>query len=282
MQNVLTPSSDYIHLRHSRVDNVLDRFLPSSYTAPYRLHQAMRYVVLNTGKRLRPLLVYAAGETFNGPLENLDIAACAVEFIHASSLVHDDLPAMDDDDFRRGKLSCHRAFDEATAILVGDSLLTLPFEIIANEKNLLAETRLQMISVLANASGHQGMVGGQAMEFELKEKNIETLEKIHRLKTGALIRGSIQLGAIAANVTATEMEPLEIFANAIGLAFQIQDDINDKLADETQAGYLDLTDMESAKQRVKSLYQEALRALDGFGEKANPLRYLADYMIVIK
>lgn len=267
----------------NRVNQILDKFLPGSDLEPKQLHQAMRYAVLNGGKRLRPLLVYATGLTLGATLEKLDSAACAVELIHAFSLVHDDLPAMDNDDVRRGQPACHKEFDETTAILAGDALQTLAFEILAADEvpQLTAVQKLQMIKVLSKATSSLGMAGGQALEFAYQSKNINEseLEMIHRLKTGALMRASVQLGAIAAHATTTQLQQLDEYANLIGLAFQIQDDIDDGMPDGDKTTFLSYLGLESAQEKLSALRDQALIVLNNFDDNAKPLRELTDYII---
>ncbi len=280
-----------------RVDNALDYWLPSKKITPDTLHQAMRYSVFNGGKRVRPLLVYLAGEALGNDLESLDAAAAAVECIHAYSLVHDDLPAMDDDDLRRGKPTCHKAYDEATAILAGDALQTLAFQILAADKtiDLAAETRLEMINLLAVASGSRGMVGGQAIDLAAvgKQIDIAELENMHIHKTGALIRSSVLLGALCAkDITPEQRMALDHYSKCIGLAFQIQDDILDVESTTEELGkpqgsdqdaekptYPALMGIEESKQLAEELIQDAVDSLSGFDEKADPLRWLAEYII---
>ncbi len=280
-----------------RVDNALDYWLPSKKITPDTLHQAMRYSVFNGGKRVRPLLVYLAGEALGNDLQSLDAAAAAVECIHAYSLVHDDLPAMDDDDLRRGKPTCHKAYDEATAILAGDALQTLAFQILAADKtiDLSAETRLEMINLLTVASGSRGMVGGQAIDLASvgKQIDIAELENMHIHKTGALIRSSVLLGALCAkDITSEQRMALDHYSKCIGLAFQIQDDILDVESTTEELGkpqgsdqdaekptYPALMGMEESKQLAEELIQDAVDSLSGFDEKADPLRWLAEYII---
>jgi farnesyl diphosphate synthase len=216
----------------ARVETALAAYLPAAETPPIRLHQAMRYSVLNGGKRLRPALVYATGAALGLGLEQLDAPACAVEFIHAYSLIHDDLPAMDNDDWRRGQPTCHKAFDEATAILAGDALQGLALQILCQPApGISAEQALTMVRTLAQASGTQGMVGGQALDLAAVASTLDVaqLQTIHHLKTGALIRACIELPLIAAGKDhdAAAATPLRQFADCLGLAFQIQDDILD-------------------------------------------------------
>src|ERR1700729_1375250 len=216
----------------ARGQAVLDAALPAADLVPQRLHAAQRYAVLGNGKRLRPLLVYCTGEALQVPVNILDAPAAAVELIHSYSLVHDDLPAMDDDDLRRGQPTTHRAFDEATAILAGDALQVLAFSLLSRDRaaGVSSEARLKMIHILADASGTAGMAGGQALDLSAvgRNLNLEELETMHRLKTGALIRASVLLAAACApGLTPSEWEALDGYAQDIGLAFQIQDDILD-------------------------------------------------------
>lgn len=260
-----------------RVEQCLQHWLQSSQ-APKRLQEAMSYSVLGGGKRLRPLLVYATGSGFGVDLARLDPAACAVEFIHCYSLVHDDLPAMDDDDLRRGRPTCHKAFDEATAILVGDALETLAFTVLtSNDQPWSSDCRLAAVQALAEAAGAAGMVGGQMLDIEAENRKISLpeLENLHRLKTGALIRASVHLGALAAGCTdAMLLTQLDQFAALIGLAFQVQDDLLDVEstteilgkragADEglNKSTYPSLLGIEATKQHLQSLYAEASTVL---------------------
>ncbi|MCB1774306.1 MAG: (2E,6E)-farnesyl diphosphate synthase [Gammaproteobacteria bacterium] len=281
----------------SRVEDALDRWLPSEKTQPLRLHQAMRYAALGQGKRVRPVIVYAVGQALGAPPEHLDGAACAVELIHAYSLVHDDLPAMDDDDLRRGRPTCHKAFDEATAILVGDALQTLAFRVLSSDTAtpLNAEQRLAMVSELAHASGSRGMAGGQALDMEAtgREIDLAQLENLHIHKTGALILAAARLGAIAAGRGQTEdVEPLERFAKCIGLAFQVRDDVLDvegdtevlgktggKDAATDKATYPALIGLDAAREMTQTLVQDALDGIRGFDDRADPLRELAHYIV---
>jgi len=274
-------TENYLSSCTARIERVLEQYLPKAIQ-PLRLHQAMRYAVLNGGKRLRPLLVYAAGETLGASLEALDTAACAVELIHAYSLVHDDLPAMDDDDVRRGQPTCHKAFDEATAILVGDALQSLAFAVLSSDDSFILPTaRLQMIHTLTQASGFLGMVGGQAAELELNSQslNLTQLETIHRLKTGALIRASVQLGAMAAGANTHQLGQLTHYADCLGLAFQIQDDVLDHATDKTLCSYSAVMGLAAAQKKIASLYQQALAQLLPLGPNAMPLLELANFII---
>lgn len=265
----------------ARIEDVLVRILPSDDILPMRLHEAMRYSVLNGGKRMRPLLVYATGEALGVPPAVLDVPAAAIELIHVYSLIHDDLPAMDDDVLRRGKPTCHCAFDEATAILAGDALQALAFQLLAMAPGLevSAPQRLRMINQLAQASGSRGMVGGQAIDLAAVGKSLTELEleNMHIHKTGALIRTSVLLAAYcSAQLDATVIAQLDHYAKCIGLAFQVQDDILDVESDTQTLGktrgadaaagkptYPSIIGMGAAKQKLHELYQEAVSSLVG-------------------
>ena len=279
----------------SRVEQALEKQLPPTSIEPTRLHEAMRYATFNGGKRVRPILVYASGLACQSAPERLDMAACAVELIHSYSLVHDDLPAMDNDDLRRGKPTCHRAYDEATAILVGDALQSLAFRLLAEtQAELAADTRLQMVSLLATASGSRGMAGGQAMDIDAVDRDLSLpeLEIMHIHKTGALIRASVQLGALAAGAGEQQLRLLGHYATAVGLAFQVQDDILDITGDTDTLGktqgkdaaankptYPGLLGLDGARQKAQELLDEALDALVDFGAEADQLRHLARYVV---
>jgi len=281
----------------ARVDAALETLFTPPREDLQRLYQAMRYSVVNGGKRVRPLLAYAACEALGGDPARADGAACAVELIHAYSLVHDDLPAMDDDDLRRGQPTTHIAFDEACAILAGDGLQALAFEVLAEARlnPQDAETRLAMVAALARAAGSAGMVGGQAIDLEAVGRKIDqaALETMHRHKTGALIEASVHLGALASGqADAERLEALARYAGAIGLAFQVQDDILDVESDTATLGktqgkdqahdkptYPALLGLEAAKAYALALRDQALAALEGFGEGAEPLRELARYIV---
>ncbi len=290
-----TSFADFSALCLSRVDKALNQQLPDTAIEPSRLHEAMRYATFNGGKRVRPILVYASGLACSGRPEQLDMAACAVELIHSYSLVHDDLPAMDDDDLRRGKPTCHRAYDEATAILVGDALQSLAFRLLTNgQQQLPAETSLRMVRLLATASGSRGMAGGQAMDIDAvnKELSLPELEIMHIHKTGALIRASVQLGALAGGGSEEQQRQLGHYAKAIGLAFQVQDDILDVVSDTNTLGktqgkdaaankptYPGLLGLDGAREKAQELLDEALAALSDFGPEADQLRHLARYVV---
>ncbi len=278
-----------------RLQQTLDLSLPAATLYPARLHAAMRYST-DGGKRLRPLLVYAAGEVLGLPPQAVDAPACAVELIHAYSLVHDDLPAMDDDDLRRGRPTTHKAYDEATAILVGDGLQALAFAVLAGNRAtaLSAEQRLQMIAVLAEAAGSRGMVGGQAVDLESEGRTLTLpeLEALHIHKTGAMIRACLLLACHAKSPLAqAELDALDRYGKCIGLAFQIQDDILDiegnsaslgKTAGKDEAAhkstYPAVMGLPAARQRATELFDEARYALGHFGSAAEPLLWLADHI----
>ena len=274
-----------------RVERALAARLPAAETRPASLHAAMRYAALGGGKRLRPLLCYASGEVLGVPAERLDDAACAVECVHVFSLVHDDLPAMDDDDLRRGKPSTHKAFGVATAILAGDALQTRAFEILAGDGVQHAAERLGMIAVLAAATGSEGMTGGQAVDLESEGKQLSSgeLEALDRDKTGKLIRAAVLMPCCAVpGLPQATRDALDRFAGNIGLAFQIRDDLLDVEGDPSLTGktqgadavrgkatYPSLMGLDNARRRADALYAGALAALDPFGERAEPLRWLA-------
>jgi geranylgeranyl diphosphate synthase type II len=280
-----------------RVDVALESLLATPHTELQRLYQAMRYSVINGGKRVRPLLVYAACEALGGEAERADGAACAVELIHAYSLVHDDLPAMDDDDLRRGQPTTHKAFDEASAILAGDGLQSLAFEVLADARRnpQSAELRLAMIDCLARAAGPAGMVGGQAIDLGSVGRTLDqsALETMHRYKTGALIEASVRLGALASgDADERALKALHAYAQAIGLAFQVQDDILDVESDTATLGktqgkdqanhkptYPALLGLDAAKAYALELRDQALHALRPFDHAAEPLRELARYIV---
>ncbi|MFI4980874.1 MAG: polyprenyl synthetase family protein [Nevskiales bacterium] len=275
-----------------RLAQALDRRLPAAAEDPARLHEAMRYAC-DGGKRLRALLVYAAGEALGVPVDKLDAPACAVELIHAYSLVHDDLPAMDDDDLRRGRPTVHKAYDEAIGILVGDGLQTQAFSVLADEPSLGAAQRLRMVSILARASGSLGMVGGQAVDIasEGREITLAELQSLHARKTGALILASLQMAAAAADATPETEQALETYGRYIGLAFQIQDDVLDETASTETLGktagkdqaqhkstYPSLLGLDGARERATSLFEEARTIVGALPGGAAPLRWLADFI----
>lgn len=293
----LTPFAESLSRWQARIEVELAARLPESSLSPQRLHEAMRYSVLNGGKRVRPVLIYSTGRTLGLEERQLDGAACAIELIHAYSLVHDDLPAMDDDDLRRGRPTCHKAFDEATAILVGDALQVLAFQILASDKNLPQDfaCRLKLIDILAKESGTSGMAGGQALDLaaEGRELSLADVEHMHACKTGALIRASVMMAAACAPNLPKQIElALERYATAIGLAFQIQDDLLDIEGDPTLLGkatgadqalrkptYPAISGVSAAKERVLTLHKQALAELEPLGAAAQPLRAVSDWLV---
>jgi farnesyl diphosphate synthase len=278
----------------TEVEVSLQDYLPSAQNIPQRLHEAMAYAVLDGGKRVRPLLVFAAGKLFNAPQELLSRAACAVEMIHAYSLVHDDMPCMDDDALRRGKPTVHKKYDEATALLVGDALQAQAF-LVLSESAANAEQKLPMIQLLAHASGSVGMCGGQAIDLASVGLSLtrEQLEQMHRLKTGALLRASVMLGAMSGKrLENNEVAALDVYSAAIGLAFQVVDDVLDATADSATLGktagkdaadnkptYVSLLGLEASQQLAQQLCQDAHQALTIFGESAQHLHDLADLIV---
>jgi geranylgeranyl pyrophosphate synthase len=293
-------NTDVFHERvraaQERVERALEQALNGTGAKASRLQAAMRYSVLNGGKRLRPLLVYITGEALGASAAALDAPAAAVELIHAYSLIHDDLPAMDDDDLRRGRPTCHKAFDEGTAILAGDALQALAFAVLAASGHGLSDTtRVRMLSVLAQSIGTGGMAGGQAMDLEAARQapDAASLEQMHRLKTGALIRASVELGALVApGADRTDREALRQYGDEIGLAFQIQDDILDVTGDTAVLGKRAGADAAHGKPNYPSIFglsrarelalehrDQALAALSGLGAASHTLRALAHYVV---
>jgi farnesyl diphosphate synthase len=275
-----------------RADAALERVLPPADLAPTELHRAMRYAVLGGGKRLRPLLVYAAGQALGCEGPQLDAPACAVELIHAYSLVHDDLPAMDDDDLRRGRPTCHVAFGEATAILAGDALQALAFELLAAEEKVGAATRVRMLHQLGTACGSAGMAGGQALDLAAVGSTLEltALEHMHACKTGALIRASVHLGALVGGTDDDTLATLDRYAHAVGLAFQVRDDILDvegatdvigktagKDAAQSKPTFPSIIGLDASRARLDELTTQALDALVPLGAPARLLADLARY-----
>ncbi|NOQ15102.1 MAG: (2E,6E)-farnesyl diphosphate synthase [Methyloprofundus sp.] len=294
MSNAL---KEYLVTSQERVEKALELRLPVNTVLPKRLHDAMRYSTLDGGKRMRPMLTYSAGMALGIAPEILDGPACAVEMIHVYSLIHDDLPAMDDDDLRRGKATSHVAYDEATAILAGDALQALAFQMLAQDSSMQAsaESRMQMITALAKASGSQGMVGGQAIDLESvgKTLTLPELENMHIHKTGALIRVSVQLATLSKpDIDPDIASKLDHYAKCIGLSFQVKDDILDEESDTATLGktqgkdqdndkptYPALLGLEGAKQKAQDLHEQAVESLKGFGSEADLLRDLSLYII---
>lgn len=291
-------SAEAIERHQARARQALEQRLPAADLHPATLHQAMRYAALGGGKRIRPTLVYAAGAVAGATLEALDGPACAVEFIHAYSLIHDDLPAMDNDDLRHGQPTCHKAFGEAMAILAGDALQALAFQTLAQDAAMVADSaiRLRMVGVLAQAAGSRGMAGGQAIDLAAvgrDDLSLAELENMHIHKTGALIRASVLLGALSRPaVDPALLERLDRYAKCIGLAFQIRDDILDEISDTATLGkaqgadralgkptYPALLGLDGARTHARALYEEALASLEPLGGEAEPLRWMAGYII---
>ncbi len=283
----------------SRFEDVLRQLLPSADVAPQRLHAAMRYSVLEGGKRVRPLLAFAAGELAGAKLERVNNVSAAVELIHAYSLVHEDMPCMDDDVLRRGKPTCHVEYDEATALLVGDALQSLAFQLLSDTR--LSDDpvkQLKMVKLLAVASGSRGMAGGQAIDLSSvgKQLSLPELEQMHIHKTGALIRAAILLGAYCGDaLNDTQLDKLDRFGKLIGLAFQVVDDVLDceadtvtlgktagKDADNDKPTYVSLLGLQQARDMAQRLHREAVDSLGEFGATADRLRELADFIVLRK
>jgi len=287
----------YLQERIAQVETALDNYLPKIDTLPSSLHEAMRYSVFAGGKRIRPVLMMSACEAVGGSIQQVLPAACAIEMIHSYSLIHDDLPAMDDDDLRRGKPTNHKVFGEATAILAGDGLLTEAFILLSNPEvfsGMSGETRRELIHLLARNSGSRGMVGGQVVDMESEGKTIDlpTLEYIHTHKTGALILAAIEMGAVIGGADLQQRRALRRYGEAAGLAFQVADDILDIIADQAELGkdvgsdqargkatYPALLGLDEARLRAKELRDMAFSALSIFGESALPLREIAGYIV---
>ncbi len=286
----------YLQERRALVDQALETFLPPDDTPPPSVHRAMRYSVMAGGKRLRPILVIAGAETVGGVPGVVLPTACALELIHTYSLIHDDLPAMDDDDYRRGRLTSHKVFGEAIAILAGDALLTLAFRLVADNTPLVPDPRVlrDVVAEIAGAAGTSGMVGGQVVDMESEGKTVsaETLEYIHRHKTAALIRASLRVGALLAGGDAGAVQTIGDAGGDLGLAFQIVDDILDvegSLAElgktagsderKQKATYPAVHGLEVSRRQAKLLIERAKERLGAFGARAVPLRALADYVV---
>ncbi|MGC8121592.1 (2E,6E)-farnesyl diphosphate synthase [Marinobacter sp. VGCF2001] len=294
MDNRISRATAYLEQCRQQIDEELELCI-SRHSASQRLQDTMRYCVLGGGKRVRPALCLAAARAMGVDDNVALIPACALELIHAYSLVHDDLPAMDDDDLRRGRPTAHIAFDEASAILAGDALQTLAFALLSEAPTLSDRQRVAMVAELARSSGHQGMVGGQAIDLESVGQllDVEQLETMHRHKTGALIVASVRLGALTAEkVTEHQLTSLTRYASALGLAFQVQDDLLDIEGDTQVIGkrqgsdaakakptYPALLGVDGARQHLARLLQEALDALADFGPEADTLRAMADYVV---
>ena len=285
----------YLQQCKTSVEEVMASHLKERFELAPQLYEAISYSVFAGGKRLRPVLAYAAAQACGSNRGVADRAACALEFIHTYSLIHDDLPAMDDDDLRRGKPTCHKVFGEDVAILAGDALQALAFQVLSEDSSSGPREQLKMINILGRASGYRGMIGGQAIDLasEGQRRSLEQLEQMHSLKTGALIRASVQLGALNVDgVTDQQLKQLDLYAAQIGLAFQIKDDILDIEADtetlgkpqgadlaKQKATYPALLGLEQAKEKMMSCYQQAIAALESFGDDAEYLRLLAEHFI---
>ena len=293
----MTDFLEQVQIYQKSVENTLDYWLPDIDSEPRILHEAMRYSVLAEGKRIRPILLYATGEALGVKLNNLNGQACAVEIMHAYSLIHDDLPSMDDDDLRRGRPTCHKAFDEATAILAGDALQTLAFQILATDPKIITNDtqRLKMIATLSLASGSSGMAGGQAIDLASvgAKLNIEELENMHSHKTGALIKASAEIGALSAKKIDPELFLcISNYAKYIGIAFQIKDDIlvaegateiirKSSASDihKGKATFPMIFGLDEAKKRMLELIELAENEISVFGEDASPLEYMAESIV---
>ena len=279
----------------SLVDTELDALLPAQDAEPTRVHQAIRWSVFAGGKRFRPALLLATGETFGADATRLLPTACALEMIHTYSLIHDDLPSMDNDDLRRGRPTCHIRYDEATAILAGDALQTLAFKTIAEHEHLSAFTRIRLISAIVNGAGTpQGMVAGQALDIEAESRQVTSheLEQIHQLKTAALIVAAARCGAIIANATEAEMVSISRYADRLGLLFQITDDLLDvtatvealgktpgKDARSQKATYPSVYGIDAAHNRAMRAHEEACAALENISKPTERLRAIADFIL---
>lgn len=288
--------NEQINVSRKRVESFLTKYFEQEHFTDPTLQKAMHYSLTIGGKRLRPFLVYATGELFDADLDDLDVLAAAIECVHTYSLIHDDLPAMDDDELRRGRPTCHIAFDEATAILAGDALQTLAFELISNHTfKVPANNVIAMFRVLARATGFLGMAGGQAMDIAATGKSIDAkqLETIHALKTGALLQAAIELGCLCAtDVAESDLTLLKVFGQKVGLAFQVQDDILDVIGDTIVLGkpqgsdqelakstYPALMGLDGAKQFANQLVDESIAALNGLSKPAESLMLLARFII---
>jgi len=291
------PFASQLEAWRARMEAALAARLPRTDQTPERLHAAMRYSVLGGGKRVRPILLLATARALGLAEEQVEAAACALELVHVYSLVHDDLPAMDDDDLRRGRPTCHKAYDEATALLVGDALQSLAFELLARDTALPADPsiRVRLVELLARAIGSLGMAGGQAIDLEAEGRKlaIGQVEEMHSLKTGALIRASVMMGAACAPALEPSLEQaLAGFAAPIGLAFQIQDDLLDVLSDTATLGKVAGADRERGKptypailgvgasqEQVRRLHAQAMESLAPFGARADALRGVTDWLL---
>ena len=287
----------YLEARRQMVEDALEAALPEQEGPEARVIEAMRYSLFAGGKRLRPILCLAAAEAVGGEVEDAMAAACGLEMIHTYSLIHDDLPAMDDDDLRRGVPTNHTVFGEAIAILAGDGLLTEAFVLLSSGTNPVSERTVELIRVIAKAASYRGMVGGQVVDMlsQNKPADLETVKQMHSLKTAALISAAAEAGALAGNGTEDKVAALARYGTAVGLAFQIADDILDIEGDTEVLGkstgsdeargkvtYPAAIGLERSREAARNLVDEALEALEGFDEKADPLRALASYIVTRK
>lgn len=288
--------NNVLHAYSQRLEKYLDQLLPASSLAPERLHKAMRYASMGTGKRIRPALVYATSEAIGVDNTQIDASAAAIELMHCYSLIHDDLPAMDDDDLRRGKPTCHRAFDEATAILAGDAMQALAFAVLTRpESNIGSSIQAKLVSILATASGSLGMAGGQALDLAAVNHimSIEELEIMHRKKTGCLIHACIDMAQTCSHKLEPEQRhQLLQFGDLLGLAFQIRDDILDEISETSVLGkpqgsdraqnkptYVSVLGIDKAQNRCRDLLEQALKCISMLDSRADNLRLLANYIV---
>lgn len=284
----------YLQTQSQLIENHLERLIPLRHGPTQQLFEAARYAILGGGKRLRPILTLATTEMLGGQIEKALTPACALEMVHTYSLIHDDLPCMDDDDYRRGKLTVHRRYTEGHAVLTGDFLLTYAFDALASSPHLSAEKRAQMISILAKRSGADGMIGGQVMDLasEGQKISLDTLRLLHRHKTAALLTAAIEFGGIVSEASDIQMEHLREFGENLGLAFQIVDDILDVTSSQAKHGraissdvvngkstYVTLLGMEQAKAYAQKSYQQALQALKGLPHHSARLANIAEYIL---
>jgi len=295
ISSVATEAREFLASCRTLIDSELDRLIPKTSKEPERVHEAIRWSVFAGGKRFRPALLLAVGQTFGAATDRLMRTACALEMIHTYSLIHDDLPSMDDDELRRGRATCHVKFDEATAILAGDALQALAFQTIAEDETLNAELRFQLISEVSRASGTpEGMVAGQALDLDAESRAVtgEELERIHRLKTGALIRASARCGAMIAGANEDELAAITEYATNLGLLFQITDDLLDvtataedlgktpgKDAKSSKATYPALYGIEATRSRLHDMHRAACSTLEAVECSRHLLRSIADFIL---
>ena len=286
---------EYLAGRRALVDGALEQAVPSERTHPETIHRAMRYSLFAGGKRVRPILAMAAAEAVSDDTEGVERSACALELVHTYSLIHDDLPALDNDDYRRGRLTCHKVFGDAMAVLAGDALLTLAFQVLSEMEDVPSARRVRMLAELSKAAGTvDGMIGGQVADLEAEGKPVEAkhLQYIHRSKTGALIRASVRIGAIYAGASKEEFDALSRYGEHVGLAFQIVDDVLDvvatsedlgktagKDAAQQKATFPALYGVEASRRRAAEHLGEALGAVERFGERARRLREIAEKIV---